>query len=126
MFNFAKNNILKAAILGALAVALPAPALAQPGVGGTYAVSQRNSNGAQYFGTLYLNGGRGQMVWNNHQQCAPFQTYWNGSTMNFTLQYPNGLQGAYSVCVSGDGSQLYNGGTRSSYGDTGSWSAQRR
>ena len=30
------------------------------------------------------------------------------------------------VCVSGDGSQLYNGGTRSSYGDTGSWSAQRR
>lgn len=131
MFNIsnlvAKNagNIAKAAVGAAVVAATMLPSWAQ-GFGGTYQVTQRNVNGNLYSGTLYLdNSLRGQVVWSNHMQSAPFQASLNGNNLRFTLNYPGGLQGNYSAYFANGNSQLVNGNCWSNTGDSGTWVAGR-
>lgn len=91
---------------------------------GNWSVTQSNAN----IGVLnLLQDGTvltGESNWTTHSN-GPIAGSVSGSTVHFTITYPEGVIGSYSADISADRNSLTNGITTSSTGGTATWSAVR-
>ncbi|MBN1602586.1 MAG: LamG domain-containing protein [Chitinispirillaceae bacterium] len=93
-------------------------------VDGCWAVDQ--NNGHIGIITLQQNGSTitGTSGWTTHSN-GPIKGSIEGTTLTFTITYPEGVTGYYSATISNDQLSLINGATKSSTGDQAQWNAKK-
>ena len=100
-----------------------------PNLQGKWLIQQKNASGATFKGTWILeqNGSviKGSALWENHMQ-GIIQGSLQGSTVELTIAYSDGLKGTYTALLASDCSRLRNGTSQANRGsDFATWQGER-